>query len=171
MHKKMRLIAILIIAFLIPTAAAQAYYGTLTGELRDSMTLGLWTHGANVEVFNCNTLATIITDTVGISGTFNIDISGVTTPTALCVEVTFADGGKGIPGNAAKGPFLDRLANNGNLNTGVYFTGTGPNAITLRDLSATPHTETGGLGVGLVLALGLLTLGGLIMLRRRRATH
>jgi len=167
MHKKMRLIAILIIAFLIPTAAAQAYYGTLTGELRDSMTLGLWTHGANVELFNCNTLATITSATVDASGTFNIDVSTlVTTTTPLCVEVTFADGGKGIPGNAAKGPYTDRASGSGNLNTGVYFTGTGPNAITLRDLSATPHAETGGLGVGLAFALGLLVLGGWIMRRR-----
>jgi hypothetical protein len=162
----MGLIAILVIAFLIPTATAQAYYSSLSGELRDSVTLGLWTHGANVELFNCNTLATIATTPVGASGLFNIDLSGVTTPTALCIEVTFADGGSGKPGNAAKGPFLDRLANSGNLNTGVYFTGTGPNAITLRDLSATPHAETSGLWVALGIALGLLVLGTWIMRRR-----
>ena len=48
-------------------------------------------------------------------------------------------------------------------------TGADPTAITLRDLSATPRAETGGLWVALVLALGLLALGGWIM--RRRATH
>ena len=97
MPQKMRLIVILVIAFLIPTAIAQAYYSSISGELRDSTTLGLWTHGANVELFNCNTLATITSATVDASGTFNIDVSTlVTTTTPLCVEVTFADGGNGI---------------------------------------------------------------------------
>ena len=167
MPKKIRLVAILIIACLIPTAAAQAYYSSISGELRDSTTSALWTHGASVELFNCNTLATISIVPVDASGTFNIDISTlVTTTTPLCVNVTFAAGGNGTPGSAAKGPYPDRTASSGTLNTGVYFTGTGPNVITLSELSAASHAETGGLWVGLVAALGLLVLGGWIWRRR-----
>jgi hypothetical protein len=169
MNGKLRLIAILVIAILIPTATAQAYYATVGGELRDSKTNALWTYGANVEVFNCNTLATINTATLTApTSTFSIDVSGVAVDTPLCIQVTFAAGPNGTPGSAAKGPYPDRLANSGNLNTGVYFTGTGPTAITLRDLSATPHAETGGLWVGLVLALVLL-VSGVWILRRRAA--
>ena len=172
MNKRFMLIALIVVAMLIPMAIAQADYSALTGELRNSATNALWTYGASAELFNCNTLATIITTPVDSSGLFTITIPNtVTVPVALCIDVTFNAGLNGKPGNAAKGPYPDRSGNTGVLNTGAYFTGTGPNAITLRDLSATPHTETGGLGVGLVLALGLLTLGGLIMLRRRRATH
>jgi hypothetical protein len=167
MNRKFRLIAILVIAILIPTATAQAYYAAVSGELRDSATNALWVYGATVEVFNCNTLVTINTATLTApTSAFNIDVSSVATPTPLCIQVTFAAGPNGTPGNAAKGPYPDRLANSGTLNTGVYFTGTGPTAITLRDLSATPHAETGGLWVGIVFALGLLVSGGWFMRRR-----
>ena len=166
MNKKLRLVAILIIACLIPTAIAQAYYASVSGELRDSKTNALWTHGATVEVFNCNTLSTINTAAVGPSGLFSIDVSSVVVDTPLCIQVTFANGGNGTPGNAAKGPYPDRLANSGNLNTGVYFTGTGPTAITLHDLSVTPHAETSGLWAGIALVLGLLVIAGWIIRRR-----
>ncbi len=166
MDKKLRLIAIFIIALLIPTAIAAAFYATLSGELRDSKTNALWTHGADVEVFNCNTFSTIVTTTVGVSGQFTVDVSSVGATTGLCINVSFHDGGTGIPGDAAKGPYVDRLANGGNLNTGVYFTGTGPTAITLKSLDARSEDSSPALWIGSLLIMGI-TLG-IIALRRRR---
>ena len=167
MNRKFRLIVVLVITILIPTATAQAYYAAVSGELRDSATNALWVHGATVEVFNCNTLATINSATVTApNSTFNIDVSSVTTVTPLCVEVTFAAGPNGTPGNATKGPYPDRATNGGTLNTGVYFTGTGPTAITLRDLSVTSHAELNGLWVILILAAGAF-LSGALWLRRQ----
>lgn len=60
----------------------------------------------------------------------------MTTATPLCIEIVFAAGPNGTPGNAAKGPYADRSTNSGTVNKGVYFTGTAPLAITLRDLNA-----------------------------------
>ena len=68
MNKKSVFLAILVIAMLIPTTTVLADYAAISGELRDSSTNALWTHGASVEVFNCNTLATTCQDTVGSSG-------------------------------------------------------------------------------------------------------
>ncbi len=58
----------------------------------------------------------------------------------------------------------------GTVNAGHFVIGNqvDPTAVTLRDLSATPHAETGGLWVGLALVLGLLVIIGW-SLRRRAA--
>jgi hypothetical protein len=167
MNKKGVLIVILVVAMLIPTAAAEAYYANVTGELRESSTNALWIHGASIDVFNCNTLVSINTGTVPFgSSTFDINISGVAIDTPLCIEVTFAAGPNGTPGNAAKGPYADRNANSGTLNTGVYFTGTGPNAITLRDLSAeSAATPWPLILAAVIVAAAMLALG--LMLRRQ----
>jgi hypothetical protein len=167
MNKKARFIAILIIAILIPTATAQAYYAFVSGELRDSATNAIWTHGASVEIFNCNTLNTITTTVVSASGTFSVDISSlVTTTTPLCLEATFSAGPYGKPGNAAKGPYADRLNNTGTLSTGVYFTGTGPNAITLRDLNAMSTATPWPLIIGAVVVVAAMLALGMVMRRR-----
>ncbi len=169
MNKKIGLIAVLVVAMLIPVTTVLADYAAVTGELRDNSTNAIWTHGASVELFNCNTLATIITDTVGSSGIFTITIPNtVTVPVALCIDVTFYPGSNGTPGNAAKGPYPDRSTNSGTLNTGVYFTGTGPNAITLRDLSAESAATPWPLVLAAVAVVAaMLALG--VILRRRAA--
>ena len=166
MNKKLVIAAILVLALLIPTATAGAWYSNVIGELRDSSTNALWGHGASVEVFNCNTLDTIVIAPVGASGTFDIDISSVTTTTPLCIEVTFADGGNGIPGNAAKGPYPDRSTSSGTLNTGVYFTGTGPLAITLRDLTATTAPTPWPLILAAVIVVAAMLALSLVLRRR-----
>jgi hypothetical protein len=168
MNKKLVIIAILVLALLIPTATVQAYYASVTGELRDSSTNALWAYGANIEVFNCNTLATIsgIVPLAPGTSTFNINISSVAVDTPLCIEVTFLPGPSGTPGSAAKGPYPDRLANSGTLNTGTYFTGTGPLAITLRDLNATTAPTPWPLILAAVIvAAAMLALS--LVLRRR----
>lgn len=168
MNKKFILIAIFVIA-LIPTAIAEAYYAYVSGELRDSATNAPWVHGASVEVFNCNTLDPVAVSTVvSPTSTFSIGVSGVAVDTPLCIEVTFAAGPNGKPGSAAKGPYADRSTNSGTLNTGVYFTGTGPNAITLRDLNATnTMTPWPLILAAVIVAAAMLALG--LMLRRRMA--
>jgi hypothetical protein len=167
MNKKLLCIAILVMAMLIPTATAEAYYALVTGELRDSATNALWVHGASVEVFNCNTLATINTATVTApDSTFSIDVSDVTTATPLCIEVVFAAGLDGTPGNAAKGPYADRITNSGTLNTGVYFTGTGPTAITLRDLNASTVVTPWPLILAAVIVVATTVALGLVFRRR-----
>ncbi len=166
MNKTVRLIAIFIIAVLIPTAVAAAFYSTLSGELRDSKTGALWTHGADVEVFNCNDYSTIVTTTVDFSGQFTVSLPIITTTTGLCVNVSFYYGGTGTPGDAAKGPYPDRSGYSGNLDTGVYFTGTGPTAITLKSLDARSEDSSPALWIGSLLIL-VITLG-IIALRRRR---
>jgi hypothetical protein len=168
MNRRLRLIAILVVAMLIPTAVAEAYYATVSGELRNSATNGLWEWGASIEVFNCNTLATINTATVPISTTaFSIDVSSVSTATPLCIEVTFAPGPEGTPGNAAKGPYPDRSSNSGNLNTGVYFTGTGPNAVTVSDLTAAASTQSDNMW--LLVPAAAIALASVWWWQRRRS--
>jgi hypothetical protein len=111
----------------IPALAAQ--YTSVTGELRDDKTHALWTYGADVEVFDCNTFATLGTQSTN-TGTFNITITPSGINRAACVNVDFCAGPNGKPGDAAKGPFIDRTSGSGGtLNTGVYFTGTGPTAV------------------------------------------
>jgi hypothetical protein len=167
MNRKFKLSVVLIIALLIPTAAAGAYYATVSGELRNSDNNALWEWGANVEVFNCNTLATINTATVPIStSTFSIDVSSVSVATPLCIEVDFLPGPLGDPGNAAKGPYPDRSSNSGNLNTGVYFTGTGPNAVVVSDLTAAPSTQNDN--VWLLVPVAAIALIGVWVWQRRR---
>ena len=165
MNKRFMLIALIVVAMLIPTAIAQADYSALTGQLRNSATNALWAYGASAELFNCNTLATIITTPVDSSGLFTITIPNtVTVPVALCIDVTFNAGLTGKPGNAAKGPYPDRSGNTGVLNTGAYFTGTGPNAITLRDLNATSVTPWPLILAAVIVLAAMLALG--LMLRR-----
>jgi hypothetical protein len=162
------ILAVLLAALLLAPTLAIAYYGSVTGELRDSDTGQPWQYGGTVEIWNCNTLNTIITQVVP-SGvyTFNIGISTVvTTPTALCVEVAFSPGPLGTPGNAAGGPFPDRASSAGILNTGVYFTGTGPTAITLANVTARSANRWLPVGLAAVALVGVG--GGLLALRRRR---
>jgi hypothetical protein len=167
MNKKLLSIAILIMAMLIPTATAQAYYALVTGELRESQSNALWAYGANVEVFNCNTLATINTATLAPgTSTFSINVSSVAVDTPLCIEVTFLPGPSGTPGSAAKGPYSDRLANSGTLNTGTYFTGTGPLAITLRDLNATTTLTPWPLILAAVIVVAAMLALSLVLRRR-----
>lgn len=171
MNKKFLVITIVVIALLVPTSAAGAWYANVTGELRDSATNALWVHGASVEVFHCTTLATINTATVAFgNSSFSIDVSSVTSTTPLCIEVTFAAGPNGTPGNAAKGPYPDRATSSGTLNTGVYFTGTGPNAVTLTGLNASPVTTPWPLILSSVIVVaGLLALGAILRRRAARA--
>ncbi|MCP4426374.1 MAG: hypothetical protein GY803_17925 [Chloroflexi bacterium] len=85
--------------------------------------------------------------------------------TPLCVEVTFSAGPGGTPGNASKGPFVDRVTNSGNLNSGVYFTGTGPTAVTLADFS---QTQSSANIPAIAAAFIALTGVSFAILRRRK---
>jgi len=161
--KLLIVLAVIFVSFLVPMSAL-AYYDWITGELRDSKTGAIWQYGADVEVFNCNTLTTIATQTVGSSGVFSINISTVGTPTPLCIEVVFHPGPNGTPGNAAKGPYPDRSSSTGTLNTGVYFTGTGPTAITLTELSARSSASA----LPILAVAAVLLIGSLAVIRRRR---
>ena len=166
MTRKFKLMVVLVIGLLIPTAVAEAYYATISGELRNSDNNALWEWGADVEVFNCNTLDTIITATVPISTSmFTMTLPSTSSARPLCVEVAFAAGPEGTPGNAAKGPYPDRSSSSGNLNTGVYFTGTGPNAVAVDNFAATPSTQNND--AWLLLAAPAILLAGLWLWRRR----
>lgn len=154
---------------LLIVVPSMAYYATVSGELRDSETGNLWQYGANVEVFNCNTLATITTGTVDAApaagyGTFTLDISSVSSDMPLCIEVNFIAGPNGDPGNAVKGPYPNRSDSTGDLNTGVYFTGTGPTAVSLHSISTTSVANLPPAAGG----LALLAMTGVVILRRRR---
>ena len=72
----------------------------------------------------------------------------------------------GTPGNAAKGPYLDRSSNTGTLKTGVYFTGTGPTAVTLRDLSADSAVTPWPLILAAVIVVAAMLALSLILRRR-----
>jgi LPXTG-motif cell wall-anchored protein len=155
---------------LIVVAPSMAYYNTVSGELRDSKTGALWEYGGNVEVFHCSDLSVIATDSVDSAptagyGTFSIDISSISADTPLCIEVDFTAGPNGDPGNASKGPYADRSDDTGDLDTGVYFTGTGPTAINLQSF----NTE-GGANAMLPAVVGLLLLAGVsfVIIRRRQ---
>lgn len=165
MRKKLIIITISLFAVLLIATPAFAYYSAVKGELRNSLDNALWTHGATVEIFDCTTFATITTQTVDASGTFNIPINPASSTRTLCIEVDFTPApGGGDPGNAAKGPYLDRASSTGTLDTGVYFTGTGPTAITLQ------QADAGNVSSALPLVgLALLLLGGVtyVVLRRK----
>jgi len=172
MRAKSRIILLgIFLAVMLVVDHAGAFYANVTGELRDSKANKLWEWGAIFEVFNCFTLDTINTATSPIApnagyGTFDIDVSSVSVSTPLCIEVNFNDGGNGKPGNAAKGPYPDRLANVGTLNTGVYFTDTGPTAVVLKSLAVYPAANSTLLmsltGVSLAVAVGFV-----LFLRRK----
>jgi hypothetical protein len=141
-----------------------AYYDFVSGELKDSKTGALWAYGAEVEVFNCSSLASINTATLAPgTSTFNIDVSSVSVDTPLCIEVNFAAGPEGEPGNAAKGTYPDRSDDTGTLDTGVYFTGTGPLAVTLNGVSA----QSMNAWLPLALVLPLAVLGGVVYTKRK----
>jgi hypothetical protein len=169
MKRKLLIVsAILLATLLFIPVSALAHYDTISGELYDVKTQQPWQWGAEVEVWNCFSMVTIATKTVGpTTHTFSIDISSVTADTPLCVEVDFNPGSYGGsgPGNEAKGPYADRSSNSGNLDTGVYLAGCGPTAVTLADANA------GSPNVWLPVALAaslLVGVGGALLLRRRR---
>jgi len=165
MNKKIWAVLFTLFVALLFAVPVFAYYSTISGQLRDSKTGAIWTSGASIEVFNCNTLATINTSLVGVTGVFTIDISSIVSATPVCVEVTFNNGGNGTPGNAAKGPFTDRVGNAGNLDSGVYFTGTGPTAVVLKEVTAQPSVSNIWLPVAL---LGIVIVAGSFWALRKR---
>jgi hypothetical protein len=170
-NKIFRLIAVFVIAILLPAATARAYYEFVSGELRDSKTGAVWSNGATVEIYDCASFTTVATQIVDSSGMFSIPVSSFPTPPvirALCIEVTFSPGISGTPGMAAKGPYRDRPSISGTLSTGVYFTGTGPNAIALRDMNATTALTPWPLILAAVLVAAVMLALGL-MLRKRTA--
>jgi hypothetical protein len=165
------LIALLggLVLTLLAVRPAAAYYVNVTGELRDSKTGALWTHNATVYIFDCGTGDDIVAPILinDGSGTFFEPLPTVTPPDnqMICVEVVFGFGGVGTPGNATKGPFVNRQSSAGNLDTGVYFTGTGPLAVTLASFGA----STGGSIPLLFAVIFLLVVGAsLVAVRRRR---
>jgi hypothetical protein len=167
MKRKLLIVsAILLATLLFVPMYALAYYDNVTGALYDVKTQQPWEHGAEVEVWHCYSLATIATDTLGTGEyTFSIDISGISADTPLCIEVDFLAGPDGDPGKEAKGPYPDRSDDGGDLDTGAYFAGSGPNAVTLTDANA------GSPSVWLPVALAaclLVGVGGALLLRRRR---
>jgi hypothetical protein len=169
MQKKLWAILFTFVVSMLFAVPALAYYSSISGELRDSKTGALWTQGANVEVYNCNTLATIDTAVVDSSGVFSISLPVTyTSAVPICVEVIFNDGGNGAPGNAAKGPYPDRSTSLGGLNTGVYFTGTGPTAIVLKEASA---QSSGSTMWAPVVLLGAALVAGSFWTWRRRAVR
>jgi hypothetical protein len=156
-----------LLVILAVVSPAGAYYSNVIGELRDDKNHDLWAYGAAVEVYNCLTLQTINTTTVPLApnpgyGVFNVDVSMVSADTSLCIEVVFYPGPDGTPGNAAKGPYLDRSTNSGTLNTGVYFTGTGPTAVVLKSLAVSPSADStmmmSLIGLSLMVAVGFAIL-------------
>lgn len=169
MKRKLAIIvaAVLITIMLLPEATS-AYYSNVIGQARDSKTGSPWVHGGSVEVFNCNTLANIANGSLDSNGQFDISLGSYTGPDRpLCIEITFNNGGNGTPGNASKGPFADRSGSTGTLDTGVYFTGTGPTVVTMSDVRVSTSTSRAGLPFAAAAGLAALAAGAAILRRRR----
>lgn len=154
---------IVLIVIMVSVPSAGAYYSSVTGELRNDKNQDLWAYGASVEVYDCQYLTTINTAIVPAApavgfGVFSIDVSMVDKNTPLCIQVVFYPGPDGTPGNSVKGPYPDRSSSSGTLNTGVYFTGTGPTAVVLKDLAVSTSANSPMLlavaGASLVAAIG-----------------
>jgi len=170
MKKKLLVVLALVLGLSLMFATlALAHYSNVIGELRDIKTQALWQWGGTVNVFNCFTGGTLGTQVLppGFSS-FNISITPPAGYAPICIEVDFATCTScPDPGNAAKGIYPSFDSTSGILDTGPYFTGTGPNAVTLTNITA--RSANTWLPVGLVAGLSVLALGALFVLRKRRA--
>jgi hypothetical protein len=166
-----RAVAIMSVFFVLAfvfTIPAFAYYSSLRGELRDSVTGQLWTHGATVDVLQCPPVNEPVESvTVDDSGIFTVSLPDFGSgDILLCVRVVFDAGPLGTPATMMKGPFLNAPNDGGELDTGVYYANTGPNAVTLQRVAVSANGGFPALGVIGAVVLGGLSLAGL---RRRRA--
>ncbi len=144
-----------------------AYYSSVTGELRDSVTDSPWTHGATVAVYECDSEGTtgsqIASQAVDSTGTVNIGLSS--TSPWLCVVVDFTAGGAGKPVNQERGPIANDLNQTpSTLDLGVIYTNTGPAAVSLQQLSASAAA-----GSPALIAFGLMLLGAVSVVMVRRS--
>ena len=170
MKKKLLVVLALVLGLSLMFATlALAHYSSVIGELRDTKTQALWQWGGTVNVFNCFTGVSLGTQVLPPgSSSFNIPIAPPIGYVPICIEVDFATcSGCPDPGNAAKGIYPSFDSTSGTLDTGPYFAGTGPNAVTLTNITA--RSANTWLPVGLVAGLSVLALGALFALRKRRA--
>jgi hypothetical protein len=158
------LVSIMALIYVLP---AGAYYASATGQLRDSLTGEPWTWGAQISVVNCNSGNTVAGPfTVGDTGAFTIDLTTVNLP-RLCFQIDFNEASNGEPLTQPAGPIDNTSASGGHSGTlglGDIYTNTGPNAVTLQQV-----TTSAGSFAPALLALSTIVLGAvsLVAIRRR----
>ena len=163
-------LTIALVALLLLATMALAYYSSVTGELRDYKTAGLWQYGGTVAIINCSD-GTVITSQVLADGvsSFNIALSDPVGFQLMCVQVTFR-----LPDDSNGQTVVEIYPNigsgiggsdEGSLDAGVFWSDTGPNAVTLTNITA--RSANTWLPVGLVAGLSVLAMGALFTLRKR----
>lgn len=166
-----RALLITLVVFVFALAFAQpgnAYYSSVSGELRDSATDQPWQWGATVQIFfGCNpaTWELVGSETVDSSGIFNIGIPGSSAgDVEMCVAASFEAGSAGTPANRIVGPIPNTSEVSGDYGPVIIYTNTGPNAVTLQQLTASAGSFSPAF-----LALGTVLLGAvsLVAVRRR----
>jgi hypothetical protein len=185
--KKKMLFAIVVIGLVLVFAAPAIAANTgITGKAVDGYGNG-WQHGGTVYIIeNCtyltqpdgsiiitggNLYATTTlttgsgTDAGDFSYTFSDPPNQPTDP--VCVHIVFNDPGLEYPPpqDAQDGPFYTQLPwVSGVLSVGNISTGTGPTAVTLADAAV----ESPSVWLPALAAVGLVSVGGVMLLLRRR---
>ncbi len=161
MKSKLLAVAITILLALAMVTTVLAEYSSVTGEVHDSKTGELWQYGGEIYVYNCAEPTALITDTF-TNGTFDIGTFDSSAASRLCIDIFFNGGSEGTPDPK----YLYRPNDgDGELNLGIIYTDTGPNAVTFTALSASSNAW---LPAGIVAGVSVLVLGTLIVLRKRR---
>jgi len=142
MKKFSFILSLALLLALVTVGTVFAHYSSVKGEIRDGKTQAAWAHGAEVLVFNCNSGDELASTTLSAgTSTFDLSVSLPAGYVPICVQVTFtceeSSGCSGSPGSAAKGPFPSfESSSSGTLDTGSYFSNSGPTAVELSAFGA-----------------------------------
>jgi hypothetical protein len=163
--KKVSLVLAVLLLSLAVVSPALAYSG-VTGTCIDNVTLAGWQHGGNVEVVGLLSNEVYGTGLLAPDGTFSIPL---TTPNPdpgdvfLVITINYNIGPNGQP---PQGQVIrTNVAGTATLDLGAIWVGTGPNAITLTDVSASGPSPW--LPVGLA-AAALVFAGIALVIHRKR---
>jgi LPXTG-motif cell wall-anchored protein len=169
MKRKAIFVLLIVCAFSLgATIPAAAYFTNVTGELLlDPSSTEPWTLGATLQVFyHCNSTPVLQVTEVLPAGdsTFDIPLPAPTGATRMCVTVDFNEGPGGDPPSQQSAEISNSLDASGAYGPLVFYSNTGPAAVTLQQLSA-----TAGSGSPLLLAAGVMLLGALSLVAVRRS--
>jgi hypothetical protein len=183
MKKKMLFAIVVIGLVLIFATPAIADNTGITGKAVDGYGNG-WQHGGTVYIIeDCTYIeqgggivitggsllgtTNLVTGSGTDAGDFFYDFDGASITDPVCVHIVFNDPGPEYPPpqDAQDGPFYTQLPwVSGVLSVGNISTGTGPTAVTL----ANAAVESPNVWLPALSAIGLVSVGGVVLLLRRR---
>jgi hypothetical protein len=129
-----------------------------------------WTHGGTIRAIDCEEFNFYLNASYS-DGTINslwdaIPDNGI----HICVTILFNDGGNGKPQTQLLGELFiqDDTTQSGKYPLGIIYTGTGPTAIELRNLTASSAGANPWLAGAIVVGALALVSGGMVALRKQR---